>query len=197
MRLTIPGLILAVASALAAPVALPAQTRTIVIKSSKTVALPTPALSALSNAATAAQIREYVALSGELDAYRARWVAALDGNHSLGAPYWPESFWTAMKTSMEQVDLLPMFTTWFQHTVTQDLMQQIIATYRSQGADHFQGSPACFALGATQVPLRSEMDKLTLANTLAVLDEVYDTHKPEIKTARAAYLAAHPDYKDQ
>jgi len=49
-----------------------------------------PELSPLENAATEPQIREYLDLSGDADSFRERWVAAVDKNRSIGAPYWPE-----------------------------------------------------------------------------------------------------------
>ena len=160
------------------------------------VANPT-SLPALQRPATPSQIREYLSQSGELDAYRLRWIAAVDKNRSVGAPYWPESFWRSIKASMQSADLLPMYITWYQHTVSEEVMQRVLAAYKANGAAHFQGSPACFELGAAQLPFQPEMDKLTLANTLAVIQQVYAVYKPQIKAARTTYLAAHPDYVDR
>ena len=42
------------------------------------------------------QIREYLRLSGEIDSFRASWLAALEKNRSRGEPYWPDAFWNAV-----------------------------------------------------------------------------------------------------
>ena len=54
-------------------------------------------LPSLPDPATVGQIREFLRLSGDMDSLRLRWIAALDKNRAIGAPYWPESFWTAIK----------------------------------------------------------------------------------------------------
>ena len=149
-------------------------------------------LTPLEHPATTEQIREYLKLSGDLDSFRDRWIAALDENRSLGAPYWPESFWTAAKEEMRKTDLVPMFTELFQHGISEDLMHEVLATYHALGRDHFKGSPACFKLGDAELSLVADMDKLKLAKTQEVLTKVYDEHKAEIKAARAKYLAEHP-----
>ena len=171
-----------------------------VAQTTKTIQIqiaPTTSLPPLAHPATPTDICEYLSLSGELDAYRRRWIAAVDKNRSLGAPYWPESFWTATKASMQSADLLPMYIIWYQHTISNEVMQRVLGTYHTSGADHFKGSPACFELGETQLRFQPEMDKLTLANTLSVVLQVYEACKPQIKAARAAYLAAHPEYVDR
>jgi hypothetical protein len=83
----------------------------------------------LQNPATEDQIREYLRLSGDLDSFRLRWIAAVDENHSIGEPYWPESFWAAIKAEMRKTDLMPMFITVYQHGVSKELMQKVIDAY--------------------------------------------------------------------
>jgi hypothetical protein len=148
------------------------------------------------NPATKDQIREYLKLSGDLDSFRDSWIAALDKNRSFGAPYWPESFWIAMKQEMQNTDLMPVFVVYFQHAVSKDVMQEVLETYQRVGAAHFQGTPACFKLGDALVPMSSDFDKLKLQMTDETLEKVYQAHKPEIKAARAQYLKDHPDWKD-
>ena len=54
------------------------------------------------DAATEAQIHEYLRVSGEVQKFRKSWIAAVDKNRSIGAPYWPESFWQAVKDEMQR-----------------------------------------------------------------------------------------------
>ncbi len=156
-----------------------------------------PSLPPLQNPATEEQIHEYLRLSGDLDSFRLRWIAAVDENRSIGEPYWPESFWTAIKAEMQKTDLMPMFITVYQHGVSKELMQKVIDTYRTLGTAHFQGSPACFKLGDAQLAMMPAIDKLKLAKTQEVLAKVYAVYKPQIKAARARYLAEHPDWVDK
>ena len=151
----------------------------------------------LKDAATDDQIREYLRLSGDLDSFRLRWISALDKNRSIGEPYWPESFWTALKAKMQQSDLMPMFVTFYQHGISKGLMQEVLDAYHMLGTAHFQGSPACFKLGTAELSMTADMDKLKLAKTEEVFAEVYAAYKPQIKAARAQYLAEHPGWKDK
>jgi len=154
-------------------------------------------LPSLPDPATVGQIREFLRLSGDMDSLRLRWIAALDKNRAIGAPYWPESFWTAIKEEMRNTDLLPMYITLFQHDVSRDLMQEVLDTYHRLGVDHFQGSPACFKLGDPNLGLAADMDKLKLAKTQEVVSKVYAVYKPQIKAARLKYKAEHPDWVDR
>jgi hypothetical protein len=159
---------------------------------------PSSTLTQLPDAATPQQIREYLTLSGEVESFRDRWIAAFDQNRleGKGAPYWPDAFWEALREEMQHVDLVPMFVELYQHGLSKQLMQEVLDTYHANGVDHFKGSPACFKLGAADAALSDDMDKLKLAETTAVLNRVYIAWKPKIKEARAQYLAAHPDFKD-
>lgn len=161
----------------------------------------TPDLSAslppLKDAATDDQIREYLRLSGDLDSFRLRWISALVKNRSIGEPYWPESFWVALKTKMQKTDLMPMFITLYQHGISKDLMQDVLDAYHTLGPAHFRGSPACFKLGSAELAMSPDMDRLKLAKTQEIFAEVYTVYKPRIKAARARYLAEHPDWIDK
>ena len=88
-------------------------------------------LAPIDNHATQEQIRTYLQLSGELNDYRQRWIAAVDKNRSIGAPYWPESFWTDLKAEMQKFDLVPTYITLYQHYVSQATMQNVIDAYKS------------------------------------------------------------------
>ena len=154
-------------------------------------------LAPLKDHATEEQIREYFQLSGELNDYQERWIGAVDKNHSIGAPYWPESFWIDLKAEMLKTDLAPMRITLYQHYVSQATMQQVIDAYHSLGATNFPGSPMCFKLGEIQLEMKDDADKLTLSNTLQVIQEVYAKYKPQIAAARVKYKAEHPDWVDK
>jgi hypothetical protein len=144
------------------------------------------------NPATVEQIREYLRLSGDMDSFRARWIAAVDKNRSIGAPYWPESFWTNIKAEMGKTDLMPMYVTLYQHGISKDLMQEVLNTYHLVGATLFKLSPAAYKLNVAQQAMADDTNKLTLAKTLEVIQKVYAIYKPQIEEARARYLAEHP-----
>jgi hypothetical protein len=102
-----------------------------------------------------------------------------------------------MKKEMQTTDLLPMFVTLYRHGISRDLMQEVLDTYRTLGAEHFKGSLACFKLGDAELPLSDDMDKLKLAKTMEVSEKVYEIYKPQIEAARARYLTEHPGYADK
>jgi hypothetical protein len=153
--------------------------------------------SIIKDPATERQVREYLRVSGDADEFRKSWIAAVDKNHSIGAPYWPESFFQAVKDEMKTTDLAPMYVALFQHGVSRKLMQEVLDAYRERGREHFSGSPECFKLGAAMAAVQDEYEKLKLAETQAVFSKVYDEYKPQIKAARARYLEQHPDFKDK
>jgi hypothetical protein len=105
----------------------------------------------LKDPATIEQIREYLRLSGDLDAYKARWIAAVDKNRSIGAPYWPESFWTSLKEEMQKTDLMPMYVVLYRHSIKRGLMQEVLDAYQRLGAERFRGSPECSTLSIMEV----------------------------------------------
>jgi hypothetical protein len=146
---------------------------------------------------TQEQIREYLRVSGEEDDFRKSWIAALDKNRSVGAPYWPEAFFEAIKDEMRKTDLVPFYITLFQSGISRALMQEVLNAYHERGSEHFRGSPECFKLGEAMVPLNGEMEKLKLAKTQAVFSKVYAVYKPQIRAARARYLAEHPGWTDK
>jgi hypothetical protein len=168
-----------------------AQTKTVVI------AKPPSELIPREDHATEAQIREYLQLSGQMADFQQRWIAAVDLNRSIGAPYWPESFWTDLKAQMKKTDLTPMFVTLFQHYASQGTMQEIIDAYHSLGKENFQGTPMCFKVGEINLAMEADANRLTLAKTQEVTLAIYEIYKPRIKAARAKYLAEHPDWKDE
>ena len=151
----------------------------------------------LNDPATIDQIHQYLLLSGDLDSFRVSWIAALNKNRSIGAPYWPESFWTALKEEMEKTDLMPMFVTLYQHGISRNLMQEALEAYQRLGTTHFKGSPECFKLGDAELALATDMDNLKLAKTREVVTKVYTIYKPEIKAARVRYQAEHPEWVDK
>jgi len=151
----------------------------------------------LEDPATVDQIKEYLRLSGDLDSFRVRWIAAVDKSRSIGAPYWPESFWTAVKEELRRTDLIPMYITLFQHGLSRELMQEVLDAYHKLGADHFRGSPECYKLGDAELKMASDMDRIKLAKTQEAILKVYAVFKPQIKAARARYQIEHPDWVDK
>jgi hypothetical protein len=158
---------------------------------------PAPALAALKDPATPEQIREYLKLSGEMDSYRARWIASVDANRSIGAPYWPASFWSTVKAEMRRTDLEPTYIQLYQHAVSRELMAQVLSAYHTLGAQHFSGSPQSAKLNAAWAPMQSEMEQVKLAKTREVIYKVFNEYKPQIKAAQAKYLAQHPESKEK
>jgi hypothetical protein len=149
----------------------------------------------LKDPASEQQVREYLRLSGTAEEFRESWIASVDKNRSDGAPYWPESFWQAVKDEMQKTDLTPTYVALFQRGVSRQLM--VLEFYREQGRDHFRGSAECTRLGAALFPVQSLMEKLKLEKTQSVVMKVYAEYKPQIKTARIRYLAEHPEFKDK
>jgi hypothetical protein len=151
----------------------------------------------LGDPATVDQIREYLRLSGDMDAYRARWIAALEKNQSIGKPYLPEVFWSAAKAEMQKKDLTPAYIVMLQHGVSRGLMQEVLDTYHKVGATLFVISPAGFRLRSAEAAVATETNKVWLAETLEVLHRVSAAYEPEIKAARTKYLTEHPGYVDK
>jgi hypothetical protein len=166
-------------------------------------ASPTPTESSLpvrlapvNDPATPDQIEQYLRITGALDAYRQRWIASVDKNRDKGEPYWPESFWAAIKDEMAKADLMPMYVMLFQHIASRQSMQDALDAYQRLGAVRFRSSEAYEKIAQAEYSIKDDEDRLTLANTNALIQKVYAAYKPQIKAARARYLAEHPDRKD-
>jgi hypothetical protein len=148
------------------------------------------------NPATTDQIREYLRVSGESEKYRTRLIGTVDNIRSIGKPYWPESFWSSIKEEMQKADLTPMFIVLFQHGVSRELMQEVLHSYHQLGTDHFAFSPAWIKLEEAKRAMSADTARLMQTETQALIEKVYQVYKPQIKAARAKYIAEHPDYKD-
>ena len=148
------------------------------------------------NPATADQIREYLRVSNESEKYRTRLIGKVDTIRSIGKPYWPESFWTAIKESMQKADLTPMFIVLFQHGVSKELMQEVLDSYQRLGADHFAGSPAWVKVEEAKRAMSADTAQMMQTETQRLISKVYQTYKPQIQAARAKYMAEHPEYKE-
>ena len=148
----------------------------------------------LKDPATVDQIREYLRLSGDMDSYRTRWIAAVDKERAVGErQYWPESFWTDLKAEMRKTDLMPMFIAIYQHGISRDLMQEVLNTYHLVGATLFKISPAAYKFAAAQQAMAADVDPLMHAKTLEVMEKVYANYKPQIKAAGDRYRTDHPN----
>jgi len=121
---------------------------------------------------------------------------SLDENRQLGAPYWPESFWTDVQEAMKTQDLATMVFFVYSDTYSYETMEEVNSLLSKGGREAYLASPVGAAFCAKWDARQAEGKKATQALTLQVLNEVYEKHKTEIKAARAKYLAAHPDYKD-
>jgi hypothetical protein len=150
----------------------------------------------LGDPATVDQIHEYLRLSGDMDAFRARWIAAVDKSRSR-EPYWPEPVWSAVKAEMQKKDLTPMYIVTLQHGVSRGLMHDVLDTCHTVGATLFVLSPAGFRLRSAKAAVATETDKVGLAETLEVIRRVAAAYSPEIKVARAKYLSEHPEFVDK
>jgi hypothetical protein len=161
-------------------------------------AASSPSLPSLKDPATIDQIREYLRLSGDLESYRARWIAAVDKERAVGVRQaWPEPFWTDLKAEVGKTDLMPMFITMYQHGISRELMQEVLDTYHLVGATLFKLSPACFRLAIAQQAMADDTNQLRLAKTLEVTEKVYTRYKPQIIEASDQYLAEHPHSVDK
>jgi hypothetical protein len=148
------------------------------------------------NPATADQIREYLRQSGDMEKYRTHLINSVDSIRSVGKPYWPESFWTSIKDEMRKDDMMPMFIVLFRHGISRELMQETLDAYHRLGADHFAGSPQWVKIEEAKRAMSPDTQKLMLIETQATIERVYQVYKPQIKAARAKYMAEHPDYKE-
>ncbi|HEX4758350.1 MAG TPA: hypothetical protein VH308_10215, partial [Terracidiphilus sp.] len=115
---------------------------------------------------------------------------------SHSKPYWPESFWTDIKTEMQNTDLAPMFAVWYRHTISRELMDKVLDAYHKLGREQFHGSPVCTEMGSAESPMKAQWDEVTVLMTRQVIARVYAADKPQIDAARARYIAEHPGWKD-
>jgi hypothetical protein len=154
-------------------------------------------LAPIQNHATDEQLRKYFELSGELNLQRQRWVAALDKNRSIGAPYWPESFWTDLKLEMLKFDLAPGYIGLYQHYISEETMQSVIDAYKSLGPENFPGSEACVKWSEQRRGMEDDVNKLNFSNLMQINNAVYARYKAQIASARVKYKAEHPDWVDK
>jgi hypothetical protein len=154
-------------------------------------------LAPIQNHATDEQLRKYFELSGELNLQRQRWVMALDENRSIGAPYWPESFWTDLKLEMLKFDLAPGYIGLYQHYISKETMQSVIDAYKSLGPENFPGSEACVKWSEQRRGMEDDANKLNLSNLMQINDAVYARYKAQIASARVKYKTEHPDWVDK
>jgi hypothetical protein len=145
---------------------------------------------------TVEQFREYLKLSGVGEIWRAGWIAALDANRHLGEPYWPESFWTDVREAMQAKDLAPTVFEVYRYTYSYQTMDKVNALLAKGGRAAYLASPVGSAFCAQWAMKEEQGKQANLAMTQALLEVAYQRHKPEIKAARAKYLAEHPDWKD-
>jgi hypothetical protein len=149
----------------------------------------------LKDAATNDQIREYLQWSRVVEDYKAAWIAGVDKNRARSQQYLPDSYWTDLKTEIQDTDLSPAFSVWFKHTVSNDLMDKVLDAYLKLGKN-FPGSPMCVELGKAQAPEGDQWNRLTVLLARQVIAKVNAADKTKIDEARAKYAADHPGWRE-
>ena len=150
----------------------------------------------LKNAATDDQIREYFQFSHVIEDYKTAWMNGIDRNRTRSQPYIPDSYWTDLKTEVQDTDLAPAFSIWFKHTVSSELMDKVLDAYLKLGKN-FPGSPMCIELGKAQAPMGDQWNQLTVLLSRQLAAKVNAADKARIDEARAKYAAEHPGWKEQ
>jgi hypothetical protein len=150
----------------------------------------------MKNAAADDQIREYLQWSHAVEDYKTAWIGGVDRSRARSQPYLPDSYWTDVKTEMQDTDLTPAFTVWFKHTVSSELMDKVLDAYLKLGKN-FPGSPMCIELGKAQSPMGDQWNQLTVLLTRQVIAKVYLADKAKIDDARTRYAAEHPGWREQ
>jgi hypothetical protein len=154
-------------------------------------------LAPMKKAATEGQIREYLRLSGDMEIYRQHWMEAVDAKRSEGKPYWPETFWTAIKSEIQKTDLTPSFVMILQHGVSKKLMKNLLSACREEGAEQCRTSPEYAEFYDAEQKMKADTDRVQQAKTNEIVRKVYEEYKPEINASRAKYMAEHPGWKDR
>ena len=153
-------------------------------------------LTPLKNASTDDQIREYLQMSHVVEDYKTAWISSVDKNRAHSQPYLPDSYWTDIKSEIQDTDIAPAFNTWFKHTVSSDLMDRVLDAYLKLGKN-FPGSPMCTELGKAQAPMGDQWNHLTVLLARQVIAKVNAADKAKIDDARTRYAAEHPGWKEQ
>ena len=148
------------------------------------------------NPATDDQIREYFHFSHVIEDYKAAWIGGVDKNRAHAQPYLPDSYWTDVKTEIQDTDLAPPFTVWFKHTVSSDLMDKVLDAYLKLGKN-FPGSPMCNEIGKAQSPMGDQWNLMSVLLARQAIAKVTIADKAKIDDARKQYAAAHPGWTEQ
>ena len=150
----------------------------------------------IKNPASDDQIREYFQFSHVIEDYKAAWIAGVDKNRAYAQPYLPDSYWTDIKTEIQDTDLAPPFTVWFKHTVSSELMEKVLDAYLKLG-NKFPGSPMCIEIGKAQSPMGDQWNQMSVLLARQAIAKVNATDKAKIDDARKQYAAAHPGWNEQ
>jgi hypothetical protein len=153
-------------------------------------------LTPLKNAATDDQVREYLQMSHLVESYKTSWVESVEKSRARSQPYLPDSYWTDIKTEIQDTDIEPAFNVWFKHTVSSDLMERVLDAYMKLGKN-FPGSPMCTEIGKAQAPMSGQWNQLTVLLARQVITKVNAADKSKIDGARARYATEHPGWKEQ
>jgi len=146
--------------------------------------------------ATDAQIHEYFQFSHVIEDYKTAWAAGVDKNRAHSQPYLPDSYFSDIKTEIQDTDLAPPFTVWFKHTVSSELMDKVLDAYLKLGKN-FPGSPMCTEIGKAQAPMGDQWNQMTILLARQVVAKVNAADKAKIDDARTQYAATHPGWVEQ
>lgn len=158
---------------------------------------PPVSLAPMKKAATEAQIREYLRISGDVETYRQRWIAVVDGMRSTGKPYWPEAFWKSVEDEMRNTDLTPTFVMILQHSISKKLMKSVLSACHKRSVEQCRATPAYAEFYQAEQTVSGDVDRMQQARTNAIIRKVFEEYKPEINAARVKYMAEHPDWNGQ
>ena len=148
------------------------------------------------NPVTDDQIRQYFQFSHVIEDYKAAWIGGVDKNRARAQPYLPDSYWSDLKTEIQDTDLAPPFAVWFKHTVSSDLMDKVLDAYLKLGKN-FPGSPMCIEIGKAQSPMGNEWNQMSVLLARQAIAKVNAADKAKIDEARKQYAAAHPGWAEQ
>jgi hypothetical protein len=129
---------------------------------------------------TAAQLKEYYALTHALELAHQVMTKMVDGMQATGAPYFPKSFWDDMRASFGTFDLETAFLPAYQRYISEEDMAQILTFYRTPAGQHILSAQPLIT-AAAQSAIRESAGKLG--------EEIYDRHKDEIAAAKAKFDA--------
>ena len=133
--------------------------------------------------ATEEQVREYLTLTGIVTGSRKSMESNVDSMQATAAPFIPADFWSDLKSSLQKMDLLAIYTPVLQRYLSQENMAAMLTFYRS---------PAGKVFLSVQPRIADEAETALRGKGSQVGQTVFARHKDEIEAAKKKYLADHP-----